>query len=84
MTIEKVLVVDDELLIRTFLKETLSRKGLDVTVAENGKTGIALAKENAYDLVFTDMKMPDITGLEVLKKIKEISPSTWSLSSLPL
>ncbi len=76
MAIEKVLVIDDELLIRTFLKETLKRKGLDVTVAENGKTGIALAKENVYDLVFTDMKMPDITGLDVLKKIKEISPST--------
>ncbi len=76
MSVEKVLVVDDELLIRSFLKETLVRKGLDVTVAENGKTGIALAKENAFDLIFTDMKMPDITGLDVLRKVKEISPST--------
>lgn len=76
MSVEKVLVIDDELLIRTFLKETLTRKGLEVTLADNGKTGIALAKEGAFDLVFTDMKMPDITGLEVLRKIKELSPST--------
>lgn len=76
MAIEKVLVVDDELLVRSFLKETLDRKGLDVTCAENGKTAIGLIKDTTYDLVFTDMKMPDITGLEVLKKIKEISPST--------
>ncbi len=76
MPIEKVLIVDDELLVRTFLKETLTRKGLDVTVAENGKTAVSLAKDNAFDMVFTDMKMPDITGLDVLKKIKEVSPGT--------
>lgn len=76
MPIEKVLVVDDELLIRTFLTETLSRKKLDVTAAENGKTAVALLKENTYDLVFTDMKMPDLTGLDVLKKVKELSPGT--------
>lgn len=76
MAIEKVLVVDDELLVRSFLKETLMRKGLDVTVAENGRTALALIKDNAYDLVFTDMKMPDMTGLEVLKKVKETAPNT--------
>jgi two-component system response regulator AtoC len=76
MPIEKVLVVDDELLIRSFLTETLSRKKLEVTAAENGKSAVALLKENTYDLVFTDMKMPDLTGLDVLKKVKELSPST--------
>lgn len=76
MAIEKVLVVDDEMIMRNFLAETLKRKGLEVVTAENGKTGIAEFKQNSFDMVFTDMKMPDITGLEVLKRIKEISPTT--------
>lgn len=76
MTIEKILLVDDEPLIRRFLAEALSRKKYDVTLAENGKQAFALLKENTYDLVLTDMKMPDCTGLEVLQKVKEYSPQS--------
>lgn len=76
MGIDKILVVDDEMLVRNFLAETLRRKNLEVTTAENGHKGIALLKETPFDLVITDMKMPDITGIDVLKKVKELSPST--------
>lgn len=76
MAIEKILIVDDELLIRNFLSETLKRKHLDVTTAENGTKAIALLKENSYDMVITDMKMPDATGIDILKKVKELSPNT--------
>jgi two-component system, NtrC family, response regulator AtoC len=76
MSIEKILVIDDEELIRTFIAETLTREGYEVATATNGKEGISRFKENAYDLVFTDMKMPDLTGIDVLAKIKEISPLT--------
>lgn len=76
MSIEKILVIDDELLMRNFIAETLKRRNLDVTVAENGTKAISLIKENSYDMVITDMKLPDITGIEVLKKVKEISPHT--------
>lgn len=76
MAIEKILIVDDELLMRTFLTETLRRKNLDVTAVENGKKAVAALKENTYDLVFTDMKLPDMTGLDVLRKVKELSPNT--------
>ena len=76
MTIEKVLVVDDEMIVRNFLAETLRRKGLDIHTAENGTKAIALLKENVFDLVITDMNMPDLTGIDVLKKTKELSPST--------
>ncbi len=75
MAIEKILVVDDEMLIRNFLAETLKRKGCEVITAENGKTALAEFKQNSFDMVFTDMKMPDLTGLEVLKRIKELNPS---------
>jgi len=76
MAIEKVLIVDDELLIRNFLAEALRRLNLDVTTAENGLKAISILKETSFDMVFTDMKMPDISGIEVLKKVKELSPST--------
>lgn len=76
MSIEKILVVDDEMLVRTFLAETLRRKNLDVTTAENGTKAISLIKDNVYDMVITDMKMPDVTGIDVLRKVKEVSPGT--------
>lgn len=76
MAIERVLIVEDELLIRGFLAETLTRKGMEVEVAENGKKGLALFKQNPFDLVITDMKMPEMGGLELLSKIKEYVPQT--------
>ncbi len=76
MTIEKILVVDDEMIVRNFLSETLRRKGLDVYAAENGTKAISLLKEHVFDLVITDMNMPDLTGIDVLRKTKELSPST--------
>lgn len=76
MSIEKILVVDDEALMRNFLVEAVKRKGIDVVAAENGTKALSLLKEQAFDLVITDMKMPGITGLEVLKAVKEISPRT--------
>ncbi|MDF2576986.1 MAG: atoC [Chlamydiales bacterium] len=76
MGIEKILIVDDELLIRNFLAETLRRKQFDVEVAENGQVAFNKLKAQTFDLVITDMKMPDITGIDVLRRVKEISPST--------
>jgi two-component system, NtrC family, response regulator AtoC len=76
MTIEKILIVDDELLIRNFLAEALSRKHFEVMTAENGNKAVSLLKEHAFDMVITDMKMPDITGIDVLRKAKELSPNT--------
>ncbi|MDF2549786.1 MAG: putative two-component response regulator [Chlamydiales bacterium] len=76
MAVEKILIVDDELLIRNFLKETLTRKAYDVMTAENGTKALAILKEQSFDLVITDMKMPDMTGLDILRKVKELYPST--------
>jgi two-component system response regulator AtoC len=76
MAIEKVLVVDDEPLIRNFLAETLRRKNLDVTTADNGQQAVKILKDQVFDLVITDMMMPGLTGIDVLKKVKELSPST--------
>lgn len=76
MAIEKILVVDDEALLRNFLSETLRRRGIEVHTAENGQKAVSLLKSNVFDMVITDLKMPDITGLDVLKRTKELSPAT--------
>lgn len=76
MTIEKILVVDDEELLRNFVAETLKRQYFDVSTAKGGTEALKLIKENTYDLVFTDMKMPDMTGIDLMRQAKEISPTT--------
>lgn len=76
MYIEKVLVVDDELMMRQFIAETLTRKNIEVVTAENGQKALAALKHQTFDLIFTDMKMPDMTGIDLLKKAKELSPQT--------
>lgn len=76
MAVEKILVVDDELLVRNFLVETLKRKGLDVSAADCGEKAIPMLKDGPYDLVITDMKMPGMTGIDVLRKVKEQAPDT--------
>ena len=76
MTIERILIIDDELLIRSFLAETLRRKMFDVTTAETGQKAIALLKNQSFDMVICDMKLPDFSGIEILKKVKELSPNT--------
>lgn len=76
MAIERVLIVDDEVLMRNFLVEALKRKGLEAVPAENGVKALSMIQEHSFDLVITDMKMPGMTGLELLKSIKEISPRT--------
>lgn len=76
MALEKILIVDDELLIRNFLAETLRRSDFEVATADDGKKALALFKEHPFDLVLADMKMPGISGLELLKQIKQLSPAT--------
>lgn len=74
MPIESILIIDDEPLMRKFLSETLKRKNYSVETAENAKTALSLLRMGSFDLVLTDLKMPDLSGIEVLKKTKEISP----------
>ncbi len=76
MTIEQVLIVDDEPMIRSFLAETLKGKKIEVTLAENGKEAIDLIKREHFDLILSDMKMPGKSGMDVLKFTKALSPST--------
>lgn len=73
---DKILIVDDEENIRNLLEEVLSFEGYLPDQAENGRIAIEKLENNVYDLVITDLIMPDIDGLEVLKKTKELYPDT--------
>lgn len=69
-----ILVVDDEQAIRDSCQQALSRDGNKVEVAEDGSKGLAMLEEGAFDLVILDLKMPGLSGMEVLKKIKQDDP----------
>lgn len=65
-----ILIIDDEQSIRTTLKEILEYEDYKVDEAEDGPTGIKMASSNSYDLIFCDIKMPKMDGLEVLERLK--------------
>jgi len=67
----KILVVDDELIIRKLLYEILTNEGHEVLLAKNGGEAVDQARRNAFDLIISDVHMPDITGLEVVTTIRE-------------
>lgn len=73
---KKILIVDDEKSMREFLDILFSDEGYKVELAENGKHALEKLSACRYDLVITDMQMPQMGGLELLKKIKDIYSST--------
>jgi PAS domain S-box-containing protein len=70
----RVLVIDDEEFVRNVLSRIFQKANHHVTLAANGEEGIRLFKENAFDLVVTDLGMPGLSGWDVCKAIKEIAP----------
>jgi two-component system response regulator HydG len=72
----RILVVDDELIVRESLIGWLKKGGFDVDGASSGTEALKRFKEKDYDLIFLDIKMPDMSGIDVLKSIKELSPHT--------
>ncbi len=71
MGLHKILVVDDEESIREFFQIMLRREGYDVEVAPNGAAGLEFIKGRHFDLVISDIQMPEVSGMELLAKIKE-------------
>jgi len=67
----KILVIDDERAIRNILKETLEFEGYKVDVAENGAQGVEMAQADNYDLIYSDVKMPQMDGTELLAALKQ-------------
>jgi len=69
-----ILVVDDEETMRDSCQQALSQDGNRVKVAEDGSTALAMLEKESFDLVILDLKMPGLSGMEVLEKVKEEYP----------
>ena len=76
---KNILVVDDEIEMRIALETTLKREGHHITLAENGKQALEKLNEDSFDLVLTDVKMPKMNGVELLKALKKKSPKTVAI-----
>lgn len=71
-----ILIADDDLAMRQALAESLDSCGFEVETAENGADALAKFQKGRFEVVVTDMRMPKMTGMEVLRGIKNLSPDT--------
>ena len=69
-----ILIVDDELGMRQFLTHLFQREGHTVRVAENGREAMALLQQESSDLVLSDIRMPDMSGIELLRTVRQLLP----------
>src|ERR1043165_1565647 len=75
----RVLVVDDERSMRELLSIVLRRDGYDVLIAEDGATGLELLKRERVDILITDIRMPQMNGVDLLREAKRIAPDIVSI-----
>ena len=68
---KQILVVDDEDVIRDLLKETFQRKGYQVDTVADGKGALKKLAEKPFDLLVTDIRLPDISGMKILTEVKK-------------
>jgi two-component system response regulator PilR (NtrC family) len=72
----RILVVDDEESIREFLEIMLKKDGFEVSLAEDGARAKEMIQKKAYDMVISDLQMPNMNGIELLKFVKDTAPDT--------
>lgn len=71
---KRILIVDDDAAVRRAFRLALDSQGYEIVEAENGKAGVAKALEQDFDLVYLDLRMPDMNGVEVLRRIRVEKP----------
>lgn len=76
----RVLVVEDDAAMREFLREALDEEGFDVETAAGGRAGVERVKRGGIELVVSDVKMPDLDGLDMLREIKACEPSPYVIT----
>ena len=71
----KILIVDDEIYILETLKKLFELKDIDVDICENGKKALELHKKILYPVILTDIMMPEVDGVQFLRKVKAMHPT---------
>ena len=72
----RVLFVDDEISLQEVMRQEIPRLGHDVTVCPDGRTALQVMQKSTFDAAILDLRMPDMTGIEVLERLKQVSPDT--------
>ncbi|MBI4607710.1 MAG: sigma-54-dependent Fis family transcriptional regulator, partial [Candidatus Rokubacteria bacterium] len=72
----RILVADNERSMRELLAITLEKEGYDVSAADGGESAIEAVRREPFDLIITDVRMPGVDGIQVLKVVKELAPDT--------
>jgi len=82
---EHILIVDDELVMRSLLSEMLSEDGFTVATAEDGRRGLEYMSSGQFDLVISDIHMPVMTGPELVSELRKMNPAVpvIVLNSIP-
>lgn len=83
MSIRRVLVADDEESMRWVLSKALSKKGFTVDLAANGNEALTLLRQHRHDLAVVDIKMPGMSGLDLLTRIQEEHPEVLVVIMTP-
>lgn len=71
---DKILVVDDEMSIRSLFEEVLSEAGYDVRLAENGERALDILKQEEIDVIFLDLRLFGMNGIELCRNIRKTNP----------
>ena len=72
----RVMIIDDEPMMRITIRDALVADGYKVATAETGEKGLSLHRQTPADILITDLKLPDMDGIQVLKEIKTVTPET--------
>jgi len=72
----RIIVIDDEPLMRVTVHDAMAAEGYEVVSAETGKKGIELLRETEWDILITDLRLPDMDGIQILKEVKSLNPET--------
>jgi DNA-binding NtrC family response regulator len=72
----RIMVIDDEPLMRVTIQDALIAEGYEVVTAETGRKGLDLFRDNKTDILVTDLKLPDMDGIQILREVKTFSSET--------
>jgi DNA-binding NtrC family response regulator len=76
----KILVVEDDAAMREMMREALEEDGHAVETAEGGRSGVERVRQGGVDLVISDVKMPDLDGLDMMREMKAVTPAPYVIT----